>query len=76
MIRKRALKFHAEVLGSVKNGIAGRGLLIRILVRMVLSPVWRRVVIHKSTPKFIAEKTMGPYALPGLLRRNPDDRVE
>jgi hypothetical protein len=27
--------------------------------------------IHNSNPKFIAEKTMGPYALPGSLRRNP-----
>jgi hypothetical protein len=27
--------------------------------------------IHQSSPKFIAAKTMGPYALPGSLRRKP-----
>src|SRR5712671_4468167 len=27
--------------------------------------------IHNSNPKFIAEKTRGPYALPGSLRPNP-----
>lgn len=27
--------------------------------------------IHQSSPKFIAAKTNGPYALPGSLKRNP-----
>ncbi|SRR5258707_5293885 len=27
--------------------------------------------IHNSNPKLITEKTSGPYALPGSLRRNP-----